>query len=112
MGPPDAGLAAKATAEELAGLPASTRRTITDDNGGEFARHDDVTAKIGFRAYFCDPHSPWQRGGIENANGRLAAAVPVDGRACDAPEGSPRRRRSGGRWTAKRPTHRFGLLQG
>jgi IS30 family transposase len=66
----DASVAAKATAEELAGLPASARRTITYDNGGEFARHEDVTEKIGLRAYFCDPHSPWQRGGIENADGR------------------------------------------
>src|SRR5512144_2784013 len=67
----DASVAAKTTAEELTGLPASARRTITYDNGGEFARHEDVTQKIGLRAYFCDQHSPWQRGGIENANGRL-----------------------------------------
>src|SRR5512132_1874590 len=50
----DAGVAAKTTAEELTGLPASARRTITYDNGGEFARHEDVTEKIGLRAY---PHS-------------------------------------------------------
>src|SRR5512132_1694850 len=72
----DAGVAAKTTAEELTGLPASARRTITYDNGGEFARHEDVTEKIGLRAYFCDPHSPWQRGGIENANGRLRRDLP------------------------------------
>jgi IS30 family transposase len=71
----DASVAAKATAEELAGLPASARRTITYDNGGEFARHEDVTEKIGLRAYFCDPHSR-QRGGIENANGRLRRDLP------------------------------------
>jgi IS30 family transposase len=72
----DASVAAKTTAEELTGLPASARRTITYDNGGEFARHEDVTEKIGLRAYFCDPHSPWQRGGIENANGRLRRDLP------------------------------------
>ena len=72
----DAGVAAKATAEELAGLPARARRTITYDNGGEFARHEDVTEKIGLRAYFCDPHSPWQRGGIENAHGRRRRDLP------------------------------------
>jgi transposase, IS30 family len=72
----DAGVAAKAIAQELAGLPANARRTITYDNGGEFARHEDVTEKLGLRAYFCDPHSPWQRGAIENANGRLRRDLP------------------------------------
>jgi IS30 family transposase len=72
----DADGAAQAVAEELGGLPARARRTITYDNGGEFARHEDVTEKIGLRAYFCDPHSPWQRGGIENANGRLRRDLP------------------------------------
>jgi hypothetical protein len=46
----DASVAAKATGEELAGLPASARRTITYDNRGEFTRHEDVTEKIGRRA--------------------------------------------------------------
>ena len=67
----DAEVTAEAIAGELGGLPARARRTITHDNGGEFARHETVTEAIGLRAYFCDPHSPWQRGGIENANGRL-----------------------------------------
>jgi transposase, IS30 family len=70
----DADVAAKAIAAELGGLPASARRTITHDNGGEFAQHEAVTEAIGLTAYFCDPHSPWQRGSIENANGRLRRA--------------------------------------
>jgi hypothetical protein len=58
-------------------LPAGlARRTITHDNGGEFARHEAVTAAIGLAAYFCDPHSPRQRGSIENANGRLRRDLP------------------------------------
>src|SRR5215216_2157268 len=61
--------------EELAGLPSTARRTITYDNGGEFARHEVVTDHIGLRA-FCDPHSPWQRGSIENTNGRLRRDLP------------------------------------
>src|SRR5829696_809663 len=61
--------------EELAGLPSTARRTITFDNGGEFARHEVVTDQIGLRA-FCDPHSPWQRGSIENTNGRLRRDLP------------------------------------
>jgi IS30 family transposase len=72
----DADGTAAAVSNELAGLPARARRTITYDNGGEFARHEDVTEHIGLRAYFCDPHSPWQRGGIENANGRLRRDLP------------------------------------
>jgi transposase, IS30 family len=35
-----------------------------------------VTEAIGLYAYFCDPHSPWQRGGLENANGRLRRDLP------------------------------------
>ena len=72
----DAKVAAEAIAAELGGLPARARRTITHDNGGEFARHEAVTDAIGLRAYFCDPHSPWQRGGLENANGRLRRDLP------------------------------------
>jgi IS30 family transposase len=72
----DAELTASAIAAELGGLAPKARRTITHDNGGEFARHEDVTDQIGTRAFFCDPHSPWQRGSIENANGRLRRELP------------------------------------
>ncbi len=54
----DAEVAAEAIAGELGGLPARARRTITHDNGGEFARHEAVTDAIGLHAYFCDPHAP------------------------------------------------------
>jgi IS30 family transposase len=63
-----AALNADAIAEELGGLPAKAPRTITHDNGGQFAG--------GLRAYFCDPHSPWQRGSIENAHGRIHRDLP------------------------------------
>lgn len=72
----DAELTAGAIVAELGGLPAKARRTITHDNGGEFARHETVTKAIAIRAFFCDPHSPWQRGGIENANGLLRRDLP------------------------------------
>ena len=61
---------------ELGGLPKQALQTITHDNGGEFARHVTVKDRIGLTAYFCDPHSPWQRGGIENTNGRLRRDLP------------------------------------
>jgi transposase, IS30 family len=72
----DADLTAGAIAAELGRLPASARRTITHDNGGEFARHEAVKDAIGLRTYFCDPHSPWQRGSIENTNGRIRRDLP------------------------------------
>lgn len=76
LGSKDADSTAAALVAELGGLPETARRTITHDNGGEFARHHIVTDQIGLRAFFCDPHSPWQRGSIENANGRLRRDFP------------------------------------
>ncbi|MEO9788192.1 MAG: IS30 family transposase, partial [Aurantimonas coralicida] len=72
----DASDTADAIIDQLAGLPSTAVQTITHDNGGEFARHERVKDAIGLRAFFCDPHSPWQRGGIENANGRLRRDLP------------------------------------
>lgn len=72
----DAADTADAIIDQLAALPSTAVQTITHDNGGEFARHGRVGNAIGLRAFFCDPHSPWQRGGIENANGRLRRDLP------------------------------------
>ena len=72
----DAGDTADAIIAELRGLPGDARKTITHDNGGEFARHAKVKDALGMQAYFCDPHSPWQRGGVENANGRVRVELP------------------------------------
>lgn len=52
-------------------FPKLMRETITHDNGGKFARRKDVERKLGLPAFFSEPHSPWQRGSIENGNGRL-----------------------------------------
>lgn len=56
-------------------LPEELRRTLTFDNGTEFARHYRLHA-LGLQTYFCDPHAPWQKGGIENAIGRLRRTLP------------------------------------
>lgn len=56
-------------------LPPALRQSITFDNGTEFARHTDLHA-LGVHTYFCDPHSPWQKGGIENAIGRVRPRLP------------------------------------
>jgi IS30 family transposase len=56
-------------------LPAPLRATISFDNGGEFARHQRLQ-QIGTQTFFCDTHSPWQKGGVENAIGRLRRFLP------------------------------------
>jgi transposase, IS30 family len=57
-------------------LPQHARRTLTLDNGTEFAHHYKLNASLNLKTYFCNPHSPWQKGGIENMNGRLRRALP------------------------------------
>jgi len=60
----------------LASLPADLRRTITFDNGTEFASHYVLRRSLGVQTYFCDPYSPWQKGGVENAIGRIRRRLP------------------------------------
>ncbi len=71
---------AEATAASLTGLleglPGAARRSITCDNGPEFAEHKKLECDLGIPTFFCDPHSPWQRGSIENANGILRRDPP------------------------------------
>lgn len=60
----------------FAPLPPELRRTLTQDNGPEFAKHYKLAADLGLKTYFCDPHSPWQKGSVENMNGRLRRTLP------------------------------------
>jgi transposase, IS30 family len=57
-------------------LDRRLRRSITFDNGTEFAQHLLLTNELAIRTFFCDPHSPWQKGGVENAIGRLRRPLP------------------------------------
>jgi IS30 family transposase len=60
----------------LKNLPPQARKTLTLDNGGEFAAHGDLVKRLGLQSYFCDPYASWQKGGIENTNGRLRRDLP------------------------------------
>ena len=60
----------------LKGLPPGLRRTITFDNRTEFASHYRLRDQLKLATFFCDPHSPWQKGGVENAIGRMRRYLP------------------------------------
>jgi IS30 family transposase len=57
-------------------LPAELRQSLTWDRGAEMARHANFTIQSGVNVYFCDPHSPWQRGTGEHTNGLLRRYLP------------------------------------
>ena len=51
-------------------------RSLTTDNGTEFARHEYITKKLGVTVFFADPHAPWQKGAVENENGLIRQYIP------------------------------------
>ena len=62
--------------DKLADVPHSLRLSLTWDQGSELAQHRKIASQLGLDVYFCDPHSPWQRGTNENTNGLLRQYMP------------------------------------
>lgn len=67
---------AQAVSSAFRRVPRSLRKTLTLDNGKEFARFRDIEKSSGLRVYFADPYSAWQRGTNENTNGMLRRYFP------------------------------------
>jgi IS30 family transposase len=70
------GQVADAMTEAMGGLPDAIRRSLTWDQGQEMSQHARIAVGADLDIYFCDPHSPWQRGSNENTNGLLRQYFP------------------------------------
>ena len=74
--PASAATVLQAFTDKLRSIAAPIRQSMTYDQGSEMARHKELAANANIAVYFCDPHSPWQRGTNENTNGLVRQYLP------------------------------------
>jgi transposase, IS30 family len=79
-----ADIVAKAMIAKIVGLPGHLRRSLTWDQGVELAEHIRIAEATQMSIYFCDPHSPWQRGTNENTVSLVVARLGWSGRLVPA----------------------------
>ena len=72
----DTATVVSAVIKQVKRLPVALRRSLTWDRGTEMAQHKAFSVATDVKVYFCDPHSPWQRGTNENTNGLLRQYFP------------------------------------
>ena len=72
----EADVVAEAMIAKVQALTQNLWKTLTWDQGQELAAHGRISIDAGIDIYFCDPHSPWQRGSNENTNGLLRQYFP------------------------------------
>lgn len=71
--------------ERLISIPREHRKTITFDRGSEFLSWPLLSKYIGVTSYYCEPRSPWQKGTVENTNGRIRRFLPRETNLNDLP---------------------------
>lgn len=62
--------------KRLSGFPEKLRQTITQDNGKENSKYTYITQELSMKVFFCHPYSPWEKGTVENTNGRIRKFLP------------------------------------